>query len=128
MSPPSCHAVEQPLPSGSRLPQLTLLRSATPAPDDEDYTGLELDATSSTEASNARTASQTGSPHVPADVDSSAEVEMNSNQALNVDVTEPDQAGPAPSGYLSDPVGFSIGPNDAPADDASSADAGGDSD
>uniref|UniRef100_A0AAV1UZI2 Uncharacterized protein n=1 Tax=Peronospora matthiolae TaxID=2874970 RepID=A0AAV1UZI2_9STRA len=80
MSPPSHPAVEQPLSSGSTSPQLTLLRSATPAPDDEDYTGLEPDA------------------------------------------TEPNQAGPAPADHLADPVGFSVGSVDAPAD-ASSADA-----
>ena len=88
----------------------------------------------------------------PADVDSSADVEVDvapsanadvpsadadpadtevgGDQESNVDVTEPNQADSAPSDYPANPVGPSAGSADAPADDASSAesDAGEDSD
>uniref|UniRef100_A0AAV1VD43 Uncharacterized protein n=1 Tax=Peronospora matthiolae TaxID=2874970 RepID=A0AAV1VD43_9STRA len=40
----------------------------------------------------------------------------------NLDTAEADQASPAPADHLVDPVGFSVGSDDAPADDASSAD------
>uniref|UniRef100_A0AAV1T7E9 Uncharacterized protein n=1 Tax=Peronospora matthiolae TaxID=2874970 RepID=A0AAV1T7E9_9STRA len=48
---------------------------------------------------------------------------MFSNQALNVDATETDKAGPSPADHLADPVGFLVRSDDDLADDASSADA-----
>uniref|UniRef100_A0AAV1TL14 Uncharacterized protein n=1 Tax=Peronospora matthiolae TaxID=2874970 RepID=A0AAV1TL14_9STRA len=54
MSPPSHQSVEQPLSSGSTSPQLTPLRLATPAPDDNDYTSIEPDATEPDQAEPLR--------------------------------------------------------------------------
>uniref|UniRef100_A0AAV1UCV2 Uncharacterized protein n=1 Tax=Peronospora matthiolae TaxID=2874970 RepID=A0AAV1UCV2_9STRA len=134
ISPPSHSSVEQPLPLDSTSPQLTPLRSATPAPDDEDYTGLELDATEPDQATPAPATHladpvgfSVGSDDAPADDASSADADpadadVCSDQVRNVDTAKPDQAVPDPADHLADPVGFSVGSNDAPADDASSAD------
>uniref|UniRef100_A0AAV1VG40 Uncharacterized protein n=1 Tax=Peronospora matthiolae TaxID=2874970 RepID=A0AAV1VG40_9STRA len=145
MSPPSHPAVEPPLPSGSTSPQLTPLRSATPAFDDEDYTGLKPDATEPDQAGpapadhladpvspsvgydDAPTDDASSADAEPADADVGSEPVRNLDTAddpvRNLDTAESYQAGPAPADHLADPVGFSVGSDDAPADDASSADA-----
>uniref|UniRef100_A0AAV1VMA9 Uncharacterized protein n=1 Tax=Peronospora matthiolae TaxID=2874970 RepID=A0AAV1VMA9_9STRA len=134
VSPPSHPAVEQPVPSGSTSPQLTPLRSTTPAPDDEDYTGLEPDATEPDQAGPAPAdhladpvGFSVGYDEAPADDASSADAdpadaEVESDPVRNLDTAEPDQASPAPADHLADPVRFLVGSDDAPADDASSAD------
>uniref|UniRef100_A0AAV1TTQ3 Uncharacterized protein n=1 Tax=Peronospora matthiolae TaxID=2874970 RepID=A0AAV1TTQ3_9STRA len=119
---------------------LTPLRSATPAPDDEDYTGLEPDATESDQAGSAPADYLTdpvnlsvGSDDAPADDASSvdadpADAEVGSDQGRNLDTADLYQASSAPADHLADPVGFSVGSDDAPADDASSANSDVDSD
>uniref|UniRef100_A0AAV1TNR7 Uncharacterized protein n=1 Tax=Peronospora matthiolae TaxID=2874970 RepID=A0AAV1TNR7_9STRA len=130
MSPPFHHSVKQPLPSGSTSPQLTALRLATPAPDNEEYTGLEPDATEPDQAGPApadhladSVGFSVGSDDAPADNASSADADAGSDQVRNVDTADSDQAGPAPADHLADSVGLSVGSDDAHADDASSADA-----
>ena len=109
---PSRPAISQPLYLSSTFPHMTPLRSATTAPDDTDRTGLDLDATGSTEAGNDRTASQAGSPLIlpmdpstesentaadsvgyvdaPADVDPPADVEVDVASSANADVPSAD--------------------------------------
>uniref|UniRef100_A0AAV1UBE3 Secreted protein n=1 Tax=Peronospora matthiolae TaxID=2874970 RepID=A0AAV1UBE3_9STRA len=66
-----------------------------------------------------------GSDDAPANDSSSvdadpADADVNSDPVRNLDTVENDQASPAPADHLADPVGISVGSDDAPADGASS--------
>uniref|UniRef100_A0AAV1TVE6 Uncharacterized protein n=1 Tax=Peronospora matthiolae TaxID=2874970 RepID=A0AAV1TVE6_9STRA len=114
---------------------MTPLRSATPAPDDKDYTGLEPDAAEPEQAVPAPAdhiadpaGFSVGSNDAPADDVYSADTDpadadVGSDPVRNLDTAEPDQASSASADHIADPVGFLVGSDDAPADDASSADA-----